>query len=219
MKITIGPKHLEREFTFTIPEVDNIGIFMSGGLDSSAMLTLILKELVETNRLKTVSLNAFTLEKPTGEPLYATRILKKFEDHFQVNIMHVNNIPNTEEAIRQGRMASTVIVETCKQFNGLMYLSGNNMPPPDIKIFKGGLGFTYKQTSLYQQPFLNLLKPQMTDILYKLETDFIIPYTHSCSRQLRGKCNSCYSCKERSWGFEELGLAKLGLVDPETIDL
>ncbi len=41
MKITIGPKHLEREFTFTIPEVDNIGIFMSGGLDSSAMLTLM----------------------------------------------------------------------------------------------------------------------------------------------------------------------------------
>ena len=214
MKITIGPKHLEREFTFTIPEVDNIGIFMSGGLDSSAMLTLILKELAETNRLKTVSLTAFTLEKPTGEPLYATRILKKFEDHFQVSIMHVTNIPNTEEAIRQGRMDANVIVETCKQFNGLMYLSGNNMPPPDIKIFKGGLGFTYKQTPLYQQPFLNLLKPQMTDILYKLATDFIIPYTHSCSRQLSGKCNSCYSCKERSWGFEELGLA-----DPETIDL
>ena len=219
MKIIIGPKHLEREFTFTIPEVDKIGIFMSGGLDSSAMLSLILKELDATSRLKTVSLTAFTLEKPTGEPMYATRILKKFEDHFQVNILHVNNIPNTEEAIRQGRMDANVIVETCKQFNGLMYLSGNNMPPPDIKIFKGGLGFTYKQTSLYQQPFLNLLKPQMTDILYKLETDFIIPYTHSCSRQLRGKCNSCYSCKERSWGFEELGLAKLGLVDPETIDL
>ena len=214
MKITIGPNHLEREFTFTIPEVDNIGIFMSGGLDSSAMLSLILKELVETDRLNTVSLTAFTLEKPTGEPIYATRILKKFEDHFQVNILHVNNILNTEEAIRQGRMDSNVIVETCKQFNGLMYLSGNNMPSPDIKIFKGGLGFVYKQTLLYQQPFLDLLKPQMTDILYKLGTDFIIPYTHSCSRQLSGKCNSCYSCKERSWGFEELGLA-----DPKTIDL
>ena len=92
MKTTIGPKHLECEFIFTIPEVDNIGLFMSGGLDSSAMLTLILKELAETNRLNTVSLTAFTLEKPTGEPMYATRILKKFEDHFQVNILHVNNI-------------------------------------------------------------------------------------------------------------------------------
>jgi 7-cyano-7-deazaguanine synthase in queuosine biosynthesis len=214
MKITIGPKHLEREFTFTIPEVENIGIFMSGGLDSSAMLSLILKELDETNRLKTVSLTAFTIEKPTGETKYATRILKKFEDHFQVNIMHVNNIPNTEEAIRQGRMDSNVIVETCKQFNGLMYLSGNNMPSSDIKIFKGSLGFVYRETPLYQQPFLNLLKPHMTDMLYKLGTDFIIPYTHSCSRQLKGKCDLCYSCEERSWGFEQLGLT-----DPETIDL
>jgi 7-cyano-7-deazaguanine synthase in queuosine biosynthesis len=214
MKIKIGPKHLEREFIFTIPETDNIGIFMSGGLDSSAMLSLILKELAETDRLKTVSLTAFTLEKPTGEPVYATRILKKFEDHFQVNISHVNNIPNTEEAIRLGRMDIDVILETCRNFNGRMYLSGNNMPPSDIKIFKGSLGFTYKQTLLFQQPFLNLLKPHMTDILYKLGTDFIIPYTHSCARQFKGKCNSCYSCEERSWGFEELGLA-----DPETVDL
>jgi 7-cyano-7-deazaguanine synthase in queuosine biosynthesis len=214
MKIKIGPKHLEREFIFTIPETDNIGIFMSGGLDSSAMLSLILKELAETDRLKTVSLTAFTLEKPTGEPVYATRILKKFEDHFQVNISHVNNIPNTEEAIRLGRMDIDVILETCRNFNGRMYLSGNNMPPSDIKIFKGSLGFTYKQTLLFQQPFLNLLKPHMTDMLYKLGTDFIIPYTHSCARQFKGKCNLCYSCEERSWGFEELGLA-----DPETIDL
>ena len=214
MKIIIGPKHLEHEFTFTIPAVDNIGIFMSGGLDSSAMLSLILKELDETDRLNTVSLTAFTLEKPTGETMYATRILKKFEDHFQTKIIHVNNIPNTEEAIRQGRMDNGVIVETCKQFNGLMYLSGNNMPPADIKTFKGSLGFEYKPTPLYRQPFLNLLKPHMTDILYKLGTDFIIPYTHSCARQFKGKCNRCYSCEERKWGFEQLAL-----LDPETVEL
>ena len=214
MKMIIGPKHLEREFTFTIPATDKIGIFMSGGLDSSAMLSLILKELADTDRLKTVSLTAFTIDKPTGEPMYSTRILKKFEEHFQINIPHVNNIANTKEAIGLGRMDSNVVINTCKQFNGLMYLSGNNMPPPDVKSFHGGLGFTYAQSPLYQLPFVNLLKPQMIDILYKLGTDFIIPYTHSCSRQLNGRCDECYSCEERSWGFEELSL-----VDPETIDL
>jgi hypothetical protein len=214
MKILIGPKHLEREFTFTIPPVDKIGIFMSGGLDSSAMLSLILKELDSTNRLNTVSLTAFTVNKPTGEPLYTTRILKKFEEHFQIKIPHVNNISNTEEAISVGRMDHGVVVRTCKKFNGLMYLSGNNMPSPDIKLFNGGLEFTYAETPFYQLPFLNLLKPQMIDILYKLGTDFIIPYAHSCSRQLIGKCNACYSCEERSWGFEQLSM-----VDPDTIDL
>lgn len=214
MKIIIGPRHLEREFIFTIPPVDNIGIFMSGGLDSSAMLSLILKELISTDRLNTVSLTAFTINKPTGEPIYATRILKKFEEHFQIKIPHVNNIANTEEAISLGRMDHGVVIETCKQFNGVMYLSGNNMPSPDIKSFNGGLGFIYAQTPWYQLPFVDLLKPQMIDILYKLGTNFIIPYAHSCSRQINGKCNECYSCEERSWGFQQLAMA-----DPATIDL
>jgi 7-cyano-7-deazaguanine synthase in queuosine biosynthesis len=213
MKLILGPNHLQREFVFTIPPVDKIGIFMSGGLDSSAMVSLILQELIETDRLKTVPITAFTVEKPTGEPLYASRILNKFEEHFQVNITHVNNISNTKEAAQQGRMDHNVVIETCNTFDSLVYLSGNNMPTADIKIFKGELGFTYKQTSLYQQPFLNLLKPQMIDILYKLGTDFIIPYTHSCSTQLIGKCTGCYSCEERKWGFEELLLS-----DPETIN-
>lgn len=214
MNITIGPDHLKKEFTFTIPEVDKIGIFMSGGLDSSAMLSLILKELNDTNRLGTVPVTAFTLKKPTGETIYATRILDMFKKYFQVDITHINNIPNSKEAIQQGRMDFNVIVDTCKKFNGLVYLSGNNMPPTEIKSFKGKLGFTYIETPLYQLPFLNVLKPQMIDILYKLGTDFVIPYTHSCSRQLEGKCNRCYSCEERSWGFEELSFA-----DPETIKL
>lgn len=214
MNIIIGPDHLKKEFTFTIPEVDKIGIFMSGGLDSSAMLSLILKELKDTNRLETVPVTAFTLEKPTGEPVYATRILNMFKEYFQVDITHINNIPNSKEAIQQGRMDHSVIVDTCNKFNGLVYLSGNNMPPPEIKSFNGSLGFTYSQTSVYQLPFLNMLKPQMIDILYKLGTDFVIPYTHSCSRQLESKCNRCYSCEERSWGFEELLLA-----NPDTIQL
>jgi 7-cyano-7-deazaguanine synthase in queuosine biosynthesis len=214
MKIITGPAHLEQELTFTIPPTDKIGIFMSGGLDSAALLSLILTELIETDRLRTVSITAFTIEKPTGEPEYADRILKKFEKHFGTTISHVNNIPNTTAAIQQGRMDHEVVIQTAKTFNGLMYLSSNNMPSTDIKEFKGGLGFSYQPTPLYQQPFLNLLKPQLIDILYKLKTDFIIPYAHSCSRQMIGKCNECYSCEERSWGFNQLSLT-----DPETIDL
>jgi hypothetical protein len=112
-------------------------------------------------------------------------------------------------------MDYNVILQTCRDFNGLMYLSGNNMPPPDIRKFiHGSLGFEYPIHPLYQLPFLDLLKPQMIDILYKLKSEFVIPYAHSCSRQLVGRCNLCYSCEERAWGFAELGLN-----DPETADL
>ena len=214
MKLKIGPFNLEHELTFIIPPTDKIGIFMSGGLDSAALLSLIITELIETNRLDAVSITAFTIEKPTGEPEYADRILKKIENHFETTISHVNNIPNTAAAIQQGRMDHGVVTQTCEMFDGIMYLSGNNMPSADIKVFNGSLGFTYKPSSLYHQPFLNLIKPQLIDILYKLKMDFIIPYTHSCSTQMIGKCNTCYSCEERKWGFEQLAL-----LDPETTNL
>jgi hypothetical protein len=215
MKLLIGPAHLQREFNFSIPTVDKVGIFMSGGLDSAAMLSLIITELKNTERLETIPITAFTVEKPTGETLYSTRILDLFRKEFSVDINHVNNIENSKEANLKSRMDHYVILKTCRNFNGLIYLSGNNMPPSSIKQFtKGSLGFKYSVSSLYQLPFLDLLKPQMIDILYKLKLEFVIPYTHSCSCQFVGRCDSCYSCEERAWGFEQLGLP-----DPETIPL
>jgi hypothetical protein len=214
MKLLIGPTHLQREFIFSIPPVDKVGIFVSGGLDSAAMLSLIITELKNTERLETVPITAFTVEKPTGEPLYSTRILDLYRKEFSININHVNNIENSKEANLKSRMDYNVILQICNDFNGLVYLSGNNMPEPSIKQFKGSLGFKYPISSLYQLPFLDLLKPQMIDILYKLKSEFVIPYAHSCSRQFVERCNSCYSCEERAWGFEQLGL-----LDPETMPL
>lgn len=215
MKLLIGPTHLQREFIFNIPTVDKVGIFMSGGLDSAAMLLLIITELKDTERLETVPITAFTVEKSTGETLYSTRMLDLYRKEFCINIDHVNNIKNSEEANLKARMDYNVILQTCINFNGLIYLSGNNMPSESIKKFtKGSLGFKYPLSTLYELPFLDLVKPQMIDILYKLKSDFLIPYAHSCSRQFVGKCNSCYSCEERFWGFEQLGLS-----DPETINL
>jgi hypothetical protein len=212
MKILIGPSHLQHEFNFSIPAVDKVGIFMSGGLDSAAMLSLIITELKNTARLETVPITAFTIEKPTGETLYSTRILDLFRKEFCVEINHVNNIKNSKNANLKSRMDRYVVLKTCRNFNGLIYLSGNNMPPLSIKQFtKGSLGFKYPISSSYQLPFLDLLKPQMIDILYKLKSEFVIPYTHSCSRQFVGRCDACYSCEERAWGFEQLGLS-----DPET---
>jgi len=215
MKLLIGPAHLQREFNFSIPAVDKVGIFMSGGLDSAAMLSLIITELKNTGRLETVPITAFTVEKPTGETVYSSRILDLYRKEFCINVNHVNNIENSKEANLKSRMDYNVVLKTCANFNGLIYLSGNNMPPLSIKKFtKGRLGFKYPISSSYQLPFLDLLKPQMIDILYKLKSEFIIPYTHSCSCQFVGRCNSCYSCEERTWGFEQLRL-----LDPETIPL
>lgn len=216
MNITIGPPRHCIDFNFTLPKVDNIGVFFSGGLDSTALLCLIIEDLRDSGRLKNTNLYAFTMYKPTGETDYAPRILDLIRQNYNVVIHHDNHIPNKEPFISLGRMDMEQIELIYRQFNYniQLYLAGNNMPPKEVKDFgKINLRFIYSNTMYYTYPFINLLKPQMIDIFYKLGIDFLIPYTHSCSQQYQGRCNVCWSCTERRWGFELLGIE-----DPATID-
>jgi 7-cyano-7-deazaguanine synthase in queuosine biosynthesis len=216
MQLIIGPDHLSTTLDFTIPETNIVGIFMSAGLDSTSLLCLILEELKNTNRLNTVPVIAFTVYKHTFETVYATRMIKLISTHYGIDIIHENNLTNTEPFLSWGLINSHDHIKRINEKYGkdiTLYMSVNNMPPENIKKFKGRLGFVYQNTVNNYRPFLNLYKPQMINIMYKLKVEFLIPYTHSCSRQPIGKCNACYSCEERAWGFEQLGLP-----DPDTID-
>ena len=216
MQLIIGPEHLSTTLNFSIPDTTTVGIFMSAGLDSTSLLSLILEELKNTNRLSTVKVIAFTVYKPTLEPVYATRMIELISKHYNVNIMHVNNLENTEPFLSSGTMNPPDHVKWVYENYGnniLLYMSVNNMPPETLKKFNGGLGFVYEEPTDHYRPFLNLYKPQMISVMYKFGVEFLIPYTHSCSRQPIGKCNACYSCEERAWGFEQLGLP-----DPDTVD-
>jgi hypothetical protein len=208
MQLIIGPQHLSRSFNFTIPPVENVGIFMSGGLDSAALLCLIINELKHTGRLGTVQIIAFTVHKPTLEPIYASKMIELISNYFNVSIEHNNNLENKEPYLSLGRMDPGQVDKVKDQYKDkiALYMGVNNMAPASVKQFNGGLGFVYKETASSFMPFINLYKPQLIDILYKLNVEFLIPYTHSCSVQPVGRCDKCYSCQERAWGFEELGL-------------
>jgi 7-cyano-7-deazaguanine synthase in queuosine biosynthesis len=83
----------------------------------------------------------------------------------------------------------------------------NKMAPDDIRPFKQTLKIEYgnsKYNSYYSSPFLFLHKPQIIDILYKLNCEDLIPYTQSCNTLQVGKCGECYACAERKWGFDYL---------------
>ena len=216
MQLIIGPTHLSTNLNFSIPDTCTVGIFMSAGLDSTSLLCLILEELKSTNRLDTVTVIAFTVYKHTLEPVYASRMIDLISKHYDVNIVHVNNLVNSEPFLSAGTMNAPDHIKLIHQEYGpdiALYMSVNNMPPEHIKKFENSLGFVYNIPSDHYRPFINLYKPQMIDIMYKLGVEHLIPYTHSCSRLPIGNCNVCYSCTERAWGFEQLGL-----LNPDTID-
>jgi hypothetical protein len=229
MKLILGPQDLSTELDFTIPtiiwknnQVTQVGVFVSGGHDSAALLCLILSELKATGRLETVAVTAFTVIKDEGSTYYSQRIVKKVSEHFGVPIRHINNVPNSKSAYKAGRIGVHPIRQICiDNFqNTILYMAVNRMAPDNIRPFPQRLNVFYRDEAyIYKSPFLLLHKPQILDIYYKLGCESIIQYTHSCTVQAVGSCNNCYSCKEREWGFTALTKDIINTVEPDIQDI
>jgi len=199
-------KHIQ----FEIPQCERIGISFSAGLDSTLLLSMIILELKRTSR-ENIPIIAFTTFKETGESEYTERMITLLEKHFNKKITHINSIPNRDEYEKVGIADPENIQKIYNLYNGniKIYVAVNNSNDCPIK-----LPFEYSIYEHFESPFLNLSKTQLLESLYELKLDEFVPYTHTCSRQKYGNCNSCYSCQERNWAYETLGIE-----NPKTIPL
>lgn len=229
MDLVLGKGKLAVPFNFSIPshtsdgnEVKRIGIYSSGGHDSGAMLCLALSELRATGQLGKIPVLAFTIVKDEGSTYYSQRVINKVSEHFGVHIEHFNNLDNNEPAFSVGRIGMVPVKAIWEKYHSdtAIYMSINRMAPDEIRPFKQTLKAIYiDEPILYRSPFLNLHKPQITDIYYQLGCEDIIQYTHSCTVKALGQCNECYSCKEREWGLSALGKECINTLDPDIADV
>jgi len=208
MKLTLGPLSLATEFNFTIPElVNEVAVYLSGGLDSAALLCLILTELRNTQRLETVSVKCLTVIKNDGSMDHADNVVRAVSKLFKKEITHINHVTNDATSIangRVGRKSIQSIWNTPRNNSVLYYMAINRMAPDSIRPFKQTLKIVYNNSPYYRSPFINLHKPQILDIFYKLSCEEIISTTHSCTVIPTSICGECYSCQERKWGFSSL---------------
>ena len=226
MKLVLGPPSMSIDFEFTLFKthgkftivdgklscpIRNFGLYFSGGLDSAALLCLMIEER-KSLKLDT-PLTAFTVYKNEFSTLHARKALDAIEKHYDIHVDHVTDIPNDPDANIKGNLGSNAMkfVSEYKP-HMLLYMGINRMAPDDVRPFKEKLNIDYGFSTVskhYRAPFLFLHKPHIVDIFYKLNCEDIIPYTQSCSVLKQGKCGQCYACKEREWGF-----TLLGKVDP-----
>lgn len=110
MILTLGNDTLVTEFKFSIEDAiqtninkqfNNIGIYLSGGIDSVALLLLILTELKLTERLNKLPVICFTFNKRDFAVDITTKIIEICEKKFNTTITHINNIqqPINQESI------------------------------------------------------------------------------------------------------------------------
>lgn len=207
MKLTLGPAQLSVNFEFEIPDnINKVSVYLSGGLDSAVLLCLILTELKNTERLSKVSVECLTVVKNDGSMNRASNVVKAISALFQKEILHVNNISNDLDSVLKGRVGSAAIQSVWKnrELNTIYYMAVNRMAPDNIRPFKQTLKIFYKDSPYYESPFLNLHKPQILDLFFKLNCEEIIPITHTCTVNAITPCKECYSCQERKWGFSSL---------------
>lgn len=222
MKLLLGPPKLETELDFTIFKtvgpfnltnnklgyVDKIGVYTSGGVDSTALWCLIIEELKAINKLNSTQLLAFTIAKSDGPTFYAVDVINQLKKHFNCEITHINDIVNDPIPDLTGDIGANAVQYIKKYTNNiLIYMAINRMAPDEIRPFNQVLKVNYgtkKDTQSYSTPFLFLHKPQILDIYYKLGCDSLLKYTHSCTEYDVGACGKCYSCAERAWGFSAL---------------
>lgn len=215
MKLTLGPPSLTTELEFTISK-PRVGIYMSGGMDSAALLCLVLSELANDI---SVPVTCFTVTKNDKSISYAPRLVQKIADHFCRDILHVTDVINNDHAINEGYIGTAAMHRIMLDYPDAVYYMGlNRMPTHDIHPFTHKLKIVYgddcRESPAFSSPFLTMHKPQLIDLFYKLGCENIIPYTKSCTVHEVGTCNNCYSCEERAWGFSALGKP-----DPGTIPL
>jgi len=224
MKLLLGPENLQTELDFDvfktkskfkifgnkIQSIKNIGVFLSGGLDSAALLCLIISDLKSKNALNDFKIICFTVDKGEGQVCYATNVINEVSAMFNVAIEHIVFL-NEGFTSRPGRIGKDTYEKISNYTTNILFYQGiNNVPPSDVKVFNSSFeGYIVTEVSVLGKntmlfPFLNLHKPQIIDIIYKLNCESVIQYTQTCTERSLGRCGVCYWCEERAWGFEML---------------
>lgn len=219
IELKLGPQDLSCDFTFDVMNHrgflktpgDKIGLFFSGGLDSTALLYLILSDLKQQDLLGKIPVYCFNVVKRISTKKYCIDLVDKLERHFGCKIKHVLDIPNDCDQYMMNNLGPTAAREVkFYDKNMIIYAAINRAPDNEInpyfgknlpKIDYGKL----EVTPAYIAPFLYLHKPQIADIFYKMNCEWLIPYTHSCWNLEEGRCGECFACRERAWGFKMLG--------------
>ena len=216
---------LEKEFNFTIfrkvgnfhtvhnkiSRANKIGLYLSGGPDSAALLCLIIRELIDTRMIDQIPVHCFIVDKGEGQIDCAIDGVKEVERIYSVTITYevIEHLPDQNYPSRLGSRTYKLISNNNP--NTIFYQGVNNPPPPELVQFSVSWRGYGENEIIYSNnyqlmcfPFLHLHKPQILDIFYKLDCESVIQYTQSCFMLSKGACNNCFSCEERAWGFKML---------------
>ncbi len=178
----------------------DIGVFVSGGLDSAVLLALC-AHLKQKYSLPVV-LQTFTV--PQGlDAHWSEQVINWVEVRYQLRfdrtLLGNTKLPHDQRVLDALR--------TAREFCDHLLLADTTNPtalPPGPRRERS-------QSIRYIQPFFDLTKDRVVELGIQLKLEELMAISNSCN--LDSNCGHCWACQERAWAF---GMVAIAGIEPAT---
>jgi len=206
MEIECGPENDKRTLKVSLPPVEKVGVFVSGGIDSALLYYLLLAEkyFLQSNH----QIYPIVIYRKEGSKYFAEPVIKKINSIF-------------DHALPTKRLGNTTLPEVQQVKSAVE--QAFRLPPYFQSVFIGVIqnrpehvvGFDPiplpEEKDNVLMPLKHLEKTHIVDLYFRLGINHLLKYTHSCDQNEQLLCHVCNGCRERAWAFDQLNLQ-----DPRT---
>lgn len=187
-----------------------LGITLSGGVDSSLLLYILMKNTTDTIHAYTLA----TVEKNRTEATVAATVIGRCID-LTGNSRVIQHTQFVDKKSKGGLDDRAKEDFRNKKIN-MIYAADTGLYSDEVaKTFKYDSEMyterdpnvvrpVYSPGGKFHFPFFNIHKQDIRDIYLELGIrDTLFPLTRSCDSLtlLEGHCGDCWACEERFWGF------------------
>lgn len=205
--------------------VETLGMWCSGGADSTILLYLLAKKIKDENLNIKIQPLSVRRGRPWN-PIYAGNVIDFIVDELNFKNMnhHVIYYPDINDVYQ--REEKEFRERDMKNFNSnfidIMYSGITSNPPKDDKTISKNkersrdesserLIINKSRMAYYINPFFKINKKHIAELYNKFNlTDTLFPLTRSCegfdidSGNYTYHCGKCWWCEERLWAFGRL---------------
>lgn len=207
MKITCGPDEDQRTINLLLPSTRSLKIaaFISGGIDSAILYYMLLAVNQELGNLHQIM--PFTVLRSEGSQYFSGPVVAHIHDYFGIPPVAPRAVG--DPTLRDDQQVKSGLQDVWRMGYDRAYTGLIQQLPQHMIDWTP---IPYQQSNRFKAPLHHLNKSHVIDLVNQLGQSGLFYITHTCTVHQVGRCGSCNGCRERQWGFDQLGLTDPGVI-------